>query len=288
MARLNVQGLSRKSESLMKCIISRPGYTLIGSDGVSFEPTVSAHYSRDINYRLATVDMVGKSPYYQKDMLVIDDIYLMVASVFPKFAKQVRDCFNSDFNGHSFSEQWLLDKEVITKGALKNIRNMSKVCCLGISYSMGAKKLVLTGQQNGFDISEKDAKQFIKLYWETFPRLKLLGEKLAEQYALRGYLQNEFGYVLYPSAPYKCLNSIIQSTVSGLISALCQVFFSSCSDAIFMFVWHDEIIFEVPDDKLTEVKARYFECIDHINRQLGWSVPIRFNWTEGKTLYECK
>jgi DNA polymerase I-like protein with 3'-5' exonuclease and polymerase domains len=284
MAKLNPQGLSRRNGSQQKCFVADPGYTFVFSDLGAAEPSVTAHYSKDPNYLLATQLMIGRRPYYNKDgMLVIDDIYLMVASRFPRWAEAIKSAFEADYNGVVGYDKWVSDPEYIAKKVLKSIRGQAKVICLALAYGLGAKKMTMISLQNGFEMTMAEARAFKKLYWDTFPLVDKLGKKLIIQYNSLGHIMNEFGYCLYPSSDHKVLNALIQSTVSGIMDLFNAIFFEKCPDALYVTVIHDEIVFMVKDELLEQVKAVFLECVEELNKTLNWSVPIRFGWDTSKT-----
>lgn len=289
MANLNCQGLSRRDSSLMSCLVATPGYTIISSDISSGEPTCTTHYSGDLNYRLATFDMIGQKPYFREDgLLIIDDIYLMVASRYPAWEQEIKDAYYNTYEGVSFVDKWLENPEYVSKGILGHIRGKAKSLCLGIGYSMGPERLVLTALENGFTLILPAAKTFYKQYWTTFPRVKALANKLEALYKKQGFIQNDFGYCLYPSDSYKCLNYLIQSSVTGLMHLFKKIFFEKCPWAEFITVIHDEILFEVPDELLAETRRLFDESVIELNKILNWSVNMRFGWVEGKTWFEAK
>ena len=286
---LNCQGMSRRSKSLMSAIVADPNYVIISTDLSAAEPTITAHYSQDPNYRLAVVDMQGKAPYYNEDgMLVISDIYLMVASRFPLWSDAISEIFNSMYDGKTFAEKWLEDSEYLTKGPLKKIRNIAKTLALALAYGVGPKKMVMISLQAGYPLTVKQAKEFFKLYWDTFPRVKILSDFLAEKFKRDGYLQTDFGYCLYPDADYKCLNAVIQSTVSGIINYFSYKFFRKVPEVFFNTIIHDELIFQVPIEDKDRIKEVFFDCVKELNDELGWSVDIGFGWKEGMNYYEAK
>ena len=288
-AKLNVQGLSRRDEGLMRCIVATPGYTLVSSDSRAAEPSVTAHYSKDPNYRLATFDMIGKTPYFRKDgLLIIDDIYLMVASRYPEWEPDIKEAFSTTYGGVSAGDKWVEDPDFIAKGVLKHIRPKAKSLGLGIAYGLGPTNMVLFAAQNGFDFPKSSAKEFYNLYWNTYPRVRSLGKKLEKLYEAQGYIQNDFGYCLYPSRSYKCLNYLIQSSVTGLMHLFKMIFFKNCPFAHFVTVIHDEILFEVPTERLVEARMLFDKSVEELNNTIQWSVIMRFGWVEGKDWYEAK
>jgi hypothetical protein len=71
---LNLPAMARRDEFFMRCWLADPGKTFVSQDVVSLEPSVTAHFSQDKRYRWATVDGIGKAPYYDGDVLMIDDV----------------------------------------------------------------------------------------------------------------------------------------------------------------------------------------------------------------------
>jgi hypothetical protein len=289
MARLNVQGLARRDEGLMRCIGPEPGMTVVSADLGSGEPTCTAHYSTDQNYYDATFGMVGKAPYYTpQGVLKIGDIYLTTMSVSPIGRDTMRQAFNERYGGLTFAEKWLEDEEFFTKKLLKKERQLHKILALGLSYSMGPKKLVAQARNSGHALPYKTAKEFFTAYWTLFKDVKVLGERLQALFKRQGYLVNQFGYRLVPDADYKCLNYFIQSSVSGIMHVLCEKFFALAPWCRFITVIHDEIVFECPTDRLKEAKVLMQDAEKSLNEDLGWTVQVRVGWAEGRDWFEAK
>jgi len=288
MAKLNVQGLARRDIGLMSTIIPQPGYVVVSCDLSAGEPTCTTHYSKDQNYYDATFGMVGKAPYYADDVLKIDDVYLTVMSVSPIGRDVMRNVFNDTYDGDTFAERWLKDPEFFTKRLLKKERQLHKILTLGLSYSMGPRKLVKSASDAGHILPLKTAKDFYSAHWALFSGVQAFGKRLEAIFQRQGYLVNDFGYRLIPDAEYKCLNYFIQSSVSGVMHVLCEKFFSVCDFARFITVIHDEVIMEIPLEKLAEAKQFMRNAEESLNSDLGWSVRIRVGWAEGKNWYEAK
>ncbi len=232
--------------------------------------------------------MVGKNPHYNGEVLKIDDIYLTVMSVSPMGAKTMRDIYHSMYGNKTFSEKWVESPEFFTKGLLKKERALHKTLTLGLGYSMGPKKLVKSAYNAGHVLSYRTAKDFYDAHWRLFSGVQSLGKKLEQAFARQGFLVNDFGYRLIPDSPYKCLNYYIQSSVSGIMHVLNEKFFSLCDFASYVTVIHDELIFEVPTERLPEAKVLMERAESSLNEDLGWSVRIRTGWAEGKDWYEAK
>ena len=287
--KLNVQAMARKEERLMGNIIADPGHVFVSIDLSAGEPSIITHFSQDPYYRAAIFDMVGKEPYYDASgVLMIDDIYLMGMSISPMGKDRLRDVFqNHKFDGLSFAQAWTKDPEII-KAFLKAERAFHKVLILGIGYAMGPSKMTLEAFQEGFQLDLQDARKFFKSYWKLIGKVQGLSDNLTERATETGYLINPFGFRCVPDPMYKSLNYFIQSSINGLISCLCVKFFDVCQDAKFITIIHDEVILQIPEDKVQEAKALMQKAVESLNEDLGWSVKIRTGWAPGKDMYTAK
>ncbi len=287
---LNVQAMARRDPRLMAGIKADPGYVIISRDLTAGEPSVIAHFSKDQYYRSAILDMVGKAPYYdQNDVLMINDIYLMGMSVSPIGKSKLRKIFGTElFNGNTFSEQWLKNPEVITKGILKKDREIHKILILGVGYEMGAAKMVESTFEKGYYVSVDNARHFIRGWWKLMTNV----DKIRRGYQLHvkkhGSFMNFFGYRLVPDKPHKAFNYFIQSSVNGVINILCLKHFAICSEEKFIAVIHDEIISQVPIKFLKKSEECFKLALDSLNEDLNWSINIQTGYVTGKDFYEAK
>lgn len=287
MARLNAQGLARREPLLMRCIESDPGMVTVSMDLAAGEPACSSHYSGDANYRYATLDGVGHRPYYDSDgTLKISDIYLTVMSRSPLGKDELRKAFDAPWPAGSFADQWVLDSEVITK-KLKSSRQLHKILCLGLGYGMQPRKLVNTAYEAGYVITFKQAKEFFNVYWSLFAQVRELADRLEQQVRIEGSLVNEFGYRLVPD-PRKGFNYWIQSSVSGIVHILGAKLFALAPYAQFITVIHDEILAQIPGDKVEEFRQAKEAAVKSLNEDLNWTVQIRVGFAVGETWYEAK
>lgn len=285
--RLNCQGMARKSKSLMTGIICTDGTSYISSDAGSAEPTVITHYSKDPMYYQAAFGMGGKAPYYNdSNILMIDDIYLMGASISPMGRDKTKEAFHTTWGGKSFQEQWLTDSDVIKDALKADVRHLHKIAILGLGYGMGAPKMQKTAYENGFIISRKDAQEFYEAYWTLFKEVAKLRDLMAYKVKKFGYIVNDFGLRLTPNKPNKGFNYLIQSSVSGIMHIFTNLFYSRC-EAEFVTIIHDELITRVKDEDLERTKAIFDNCVIDLNKMLGWDVPMRMGWKPGKDFYSA-
>lgn len=284
--KLNAQGLARREKLVVGVIKPDPGYVTASSDAAAGEPSLTAHFSRDPNYLYACFDGVGKAPEYRNGILMIDDIYLMTMSVSPIGRQKMREAFDRKWPAGSFQDQWLSDSEVI-KSSLKKDRQLHKILALGLGYSMKPKKMVSSMYDQGYDLAMKDAKEFYNAYWQLFAGVKKLSDKLCAKVERDGYLVNPFGYRLVPE-PHKSFNYFIQSGVSGLLNVYMAKLFSVMDYAKFSTIIHDELVFDVPEDKIEQCKKDKEIVVKSLNEDLKWSIDVRMGLVFGKTWYEAK
>ena len=285
--KLNVQGLARRDKGLMSSLLPPPGYVFVSIDLSSGEPTVTGEFSKDKNYLYATVDGVGQPPEYRNGILMLDDIYLMTASVSPLARQEVWDKFHkASFDGKSFAEMWVSDSDRV-RSEFKHTRTMHKRLCLGLGYGMGPQKMVTSMYETGYSLDFKTAKQFQKVYWELFSGVRRFADKLSLEMESQGQIINPFGYRL-TCAPNKAYNYFCQSSVSGIMHVFGAKLFSAAPWARFVVLIHDEFIVAVPEDRVEEFKKIKDLATDSLNADLGWEVKIRTGFVPGDSLYTAK
>ena len=284
--KLNCQGLARRDSGLMTKIIAAPGRTIISIDLSAGEPSVTANFSGDKNYRWATLDGVGQAPFYRDGVLTIDDIYLMTASASSMYKQALLDAFNRDWDGKTFVEQWLADSEVI-KGYLKKLRQVAKILCLGLGYGMQPRKMVKQMYEQGVSITFQEASDFFNTYWGLFADVRKFSMKLQNQVKHDGFIINPFGYRMV-CEPRLAFNYFIQSSVSGIMHVFLAKLVAAAPYSTFYTVIHDELLMEVDDHMLDQFRIDTRLATDSLNEDLNWSVKIRTGFVAGKDLYNAK
>ncbi len=276
---LNILALDRRDKGFMQTLLADEGQTLISIDLVAGEPTVVANFSGDLNYRWATIDGVGKRPHWDDHgVLKIDDIYLMFTSVTPVGRKEL-----SDFD----PEEWMKDPEVV-KTKFKRIRTLHKTAALGLSYTMGVKKLQKTFFENGHDYDETVCKEIYDAYWALFANVKQYSDYLAAVVSRNKCLINPFGFRCYPNSPRLAFNYFCQSTVNGLMAVLTNCIEERAPWARLITVIHDEDIYSIPSGREEEFKGLVDDAVKDMNDAIRWDVKIRTGFATGRNFYEAK
>lgn len=269
-------------------IVPPKDHSFVSVDLTSGEPSVTSHYSKDKNYIYACFGGIGKEPFYENGLLYCDDIYIMNMSRSPLHAALIRKTFDEfSHEGRDFKQQWLMDKEVITKKTLGKARDIEKMLCLALGYGMQPKKMVKQCYEKGFDLSFQDAKRFFDTYWTTFEGVRKFADYCAVRMAKDGFLVNQFGYRL-KCQPRLAYNYWIQSSVSGVIHVLIMKLFAIAKYSRLVTIIHDELICITPTEMLDKFKQDLQTATDSMNRDLGWSLNIRTGFAPGNTLHEAK
>lgn len=285
--KLNPQASARSEKLLLGVVKPPPDNVFYSRDLAAGEPTVVAHYSRDKNYFDATLGYIGKAPEYHGDILKIDDLYLTSAALSPMYKKLMRELFNTKFGTLSFPEQWLTNKEVIL-AEVKKPRKLSKIFCLGLSYGMQPKKMVKQAYDSGFNVTLEQAKEFHRAYWQWAAGVKRFGDMMTKKFETDGFLVNQFGFRLMPDKPYKAMNYMIQSSVSGLMNILIPQILDECPHEKFVGIVHDELLSYGNQALIEESRAGTIRAQDRLNKTLNWSVPMRVGFIFSDNLHGAK
>ena len=280
---LNIQAMARKEKELMSCLIPEDGYEFASVDLSAGEPTVVAHYSRDVNFRAINFDLIGKTPTYSNNLLLLDDPYLSFASISPLGGQAIADAWSSGlFDG------WLTDPDAV-KSKLKKVRALHKTLFLALMYGQGPRGMVNFSADQGISLDFKTAKETHYQFWNVlFPGVRLLGERLEHQLERQGFLYNEFGYRMVPERPQLALNYTIQSSVSGIMKLLDGFVATQAPWATWVTCIHDEMILTYPIERREETRLALVRATKDLNDYLQWSVNIRTGWQTGSNLYESK
>jgi DNA polymerase-1 len=174
-------------------------------------------------------------------------------------------------------------------------RSIAKTVNFGLLYGMGAKKLSDT-----LGITTKEAKEIIERYFESFPTVRRYFRSIVDDSKEFGYVETLLKrrrYFDYENATpmfkaayeRESVNSVFQGSASDLIklsmNTIHAIIENEDLNAKMLLQIHDELIFEVDEDK-AEILAKRFtdvmEGIMQLNIPLKCSVNIGTNWGELK------
>lgn len=283
--KVNLPALARRDERLMECIEpATADHVFVSSDFTALEPSITSHFSKDEYYTYASYTGVGKKPYIDnKGILRIDDVYLMFASVDPRFKDEVKAFFSKPEN----CQLWLDDKDLIKEKLLKTPRKKAKPAVLGFGYAMGPDRFVTQSFDAGDIVTSKEAKGAYKAYWQLFKDIAKLSKALELLTKQQGFITNPFGYRL-TTEPHKGYNAMIQSSASGVVDVLTLKFFAMCPWAVFVTLVHDEVIYTIPKDKIEATKKIQDQAVADLNKDLKFDVPMRLGYVVANNFAEIK
>lgn len=176
----------------------------------------------------------------------------------------------------------------------KGKRNIAKSINFGLLYGMGARKLGQT-----LEISSKEAKGYIEEYFASFKTIKEFIQSTQEKTKEDGYIETllkrrrYFDYakatpMLLAMYDRESVNTLFQGSAADLIKLAMLKFSKEVTreyDARLLLQIHDELIFEVEQEKAQEFgefAKGIMENIYKLNIPLKTSVSIGDNWGELK------
>ena len=246
----NIPVRSNSGRQIREAFVARDGYKLVGIDYSQIELRLLAHFSQDPTLLKAFRD--GEDIHYQTAVTL-------------------------------FGEDEAKDK-----------RNIAKTINFGLIYGMGARKLGET-----LKIPTKEAKGYIDSYFEKFSTvttyLKSIEQKAMETDEVTTLIGRkrhfDFGNVsgmMKATFLREAVNTVFQGSASDLIKLSQNEImnqYKDNNDVKMLLQIHDELIFEIKDDKkdkIIENIKNIMENIFTLEVPLTVSIAIGDNWGELK------
>ncbi len=253
----NLQNIPIRTEQgrqIRKAFVANPGYLLVAADYSQIELRIMAHLSAD----------PGLTQAFKKGL----DIHKATAT-------EVFGCS---------LEQVSMDQ-----------RRSAKAINFGLIYGMSA-----FGLARQLGISRGDAQDYINLYFERYPGVRDYMDAIKKQAASLGYVETHFGRRLYlpainstnfqlrQAAERTAINAPMQGTAADIIKlAMIQVQNwlqeSQLRSKMIMQV-HDELVLEVVEAELEEVKAG---LLHHMVSAADLTIPLEVEVGVGKDWEEA-
>ncbi|MDX2108442.1 MAG: DNA polymerase I [Candidatus Melainabacteria bacterium] len=204
------------------------------------------------------------------------------------------DAFEKDQDIHSRTAMEIFDAAEID--VTSDMRGTGKTLNFALVYQQGA---FATAQSLG--ISNKEAQAFIDKYFSRYPRVKDFLSKTIEEARRNGFVTTLWGrkrYFQRLNDPNNMLrrqderaacNAPIQGSAADLIKLamieLDRRLRESSLKAKLILQVHDELVLEVPDSEIDEVKKLVVDCMQ-MNQPL--KVPLKVDIHSGKNWMEAK
>ncbi len=247
----NIPVRSKLGRSVREAFVAKEGYKLVSIDYSQIELRLLAHFSQDTALLKAFNDGV--------------DIHLATSS--------------------------LLFGEALAKEK----RSFAKSVNFGLLYGMGPKKL-----SEELGISSLEAKEIISNYFASFPTVKNFLESIQERVKIDGYVETIlkrrriFDYesangMQKAAFMRESVNTVFQGSAADLIKLSMNQIDSMIQDekldAFMLLQIHDELIFEVHEERVEEISRRFVHTMENVlvlDVPLECSVSIGDSWGELK------
>ena len=251
----NIPARSEYSELIRKAFIPDNDSVLLSSDYSQVELRIFAHMAQATNLIQAFID-------------------------------------NKDIHTKTASDIFHVPENEVTK----DMRRNAKAVNFGILYGISS-----FGLSEDLGINVKDAKKFIDGYLETYPGISDYMEKEKRDAYKNGYVRtlmnrkrvieelNNKNYMIRSSGERMALNTPIQGTAADILKkAMVEIYdeFEKRGLKSKMLIQvHDELVFNVLNDELDEVKKIVRDIMENT---FQLSVPLKVDIETGNNWYEAK
>lgn len=247
----NIPVRSALGRSVREAFVAKDGYKLVSIDYSQIELRLLAHFSKDA----ALLDAFNKGT----------DIHMATAIKL-------------------FGEEEAASK-----------RNYAKSVNFGLLYGMGPKKL-----SDELGISSGEAKDIISNYFASFPTVKRFLEDIQERVKIDGYVETIlkrrriFDYesangMQKAAFMRESVNTVFQGSAADLIklsmNQIDTMIREENLDAFMLLQIHDELIFEVKEEKVEEISKRFVHTMKNV---LELDVPLECSVSVGDSWGELK
>ena len=247
----NIPVRSALGRSVREAFVAKEGYKLVSIDYSQIELRLLAHFSKDAALLKAFNEGV--------------DIHLATSTIL-------------------FGEEKAKEK-----------RNFAKSVNFGLLYGMGPKKL-----SDELGITSSEAKEIIANYFASFPTVKNFLEGIQERVKIDGYVETIlkrrriFDYEAangMQKAAYmrESVNTVFQGSAADLIklsmNQIDSMIEDESLDAFMLLQIHDELIFEIREEKVEETARRFVHIMENV---LELEVPLECSVSVGDSWGELK
>lgn len=251
----NIPARTKEGQEIRRAFVSSPGYTFISLDYSQIELRLAAHLSND---------------------------------------KKMIKAFKNNIDIHSATAAEI--NQVKLSEVNPQMRHEAKAINFGILYGQGPH-----GLSQSAKIPYWRSKQFIEQYLQSYPQIKKMINASIDQAREHGYALTMFGrkrplpdinsnnIMVCKSAERMAINTPIQGSAADLIKlAMIEVqklIDNNPEEIKLLLQVHDELIFEIKDDKLKNYSLKLKKIMENI---IKLKIPILVDIHTGKNWGELK
>ncbi len=199
------------------------------------------------------------------------------------------DAFNNDLDIHMQTAI-----KIFGQDEAKQKRNIAKSINFGLIYGMGSRKLAET-----INVTPKEAKQYIDSYFESFATVKEYLKSIEDETLQTNYVETLLKRRRYfdfenangmqkPMFLREAVNTVFQGSASDLIKlSMIEIYkkYKNNIDVKMLLQIHDELIFEVDEDKCDEISKDLQKIMENIYKLI---VPLKVSISIGNSWSELK
>ena len=241
--------------------------------------------------------LIRKAFIPEKDSVILSSDYSQIElRIFAHLSKvdELINAFNNNLDIHTKTAMdiFKVTKEEVTK----NMRRQAKAVNFGILYGISA-----FGLAEDIGISPKEAKKFIEKYFEAYPGIKDYMNKEIEEAHNKGYVLtimnrkrtieelSSSNYMQRSMGERMALNTPIQGSSADILKKamieIDEAFTKSNLKSTMLLQVHDELIFNVKNEELEQVKIIVKEIMENT---IKLSVPLKVDIEIGTNWYDAK
>lgn len=199
---------------------------------------------------------------------------------------------NEDIHTHVAADIFGIDESDVTK----NQRRTAKAVIFGIVYGISGY-----GLGENLDISSSEAKKYIEKYLTLYPEVDDYMKNIVSIAHRDGYVRtllgrirtieelNNTNYLIRANGERIALNTPIQGTAADILKLAMVRLYRELNErklqSKILLQVHDELILDVRDNELEEVKFIVKDIMENIYKL---SVPLKVEIDYGKNWYEAK
>ena len=197
-----------------------------------------------------------------------------------------------DIHTHVASDIFGVDEIEVTK----NMRRTAKAVIFGIVYGISGY-----GLGENLDIAPTEAKKYIDKYLHLYPEVDTYMKNIVEKTRELGYVRTLFNrkreieeikntnYLIRSMGDRMALNTPIQGTSADILKMAMIKIYNILNNNNYktkmLLQVHDELIFDVPEDELDDIKEMIQNEMENIYKL---SVPLKVEINYGKNWYDAK
>lgn len=253
-----------KSKRYLKEWVPRKGMTWVDADVESLEAVVLAELSQDKTMRLLYDPSQAKN-----------DIYLYVGAFLPGIKTNILKYYDP----HNPTVEGI----ALAKKHCKKERQIAKTCVLGFQYGMGPKKLHMSLRLQGVELTEQDAYEIYKAYWDLFQGIKDYQQHLETEWRRKnGWVYNGIGrpVCIFEGMMKDIVNRVVQSTGHDILMYINYQLYQLRDESNINFYpiiidWHDASLVECSEADGEAVINLFKKAYELTNEWLDGDLLIR-------------